>query len=370
MSRVASRRSAGVSARAFLRKQLLSSGFKPVLNALYYSGLYRLLARNWSGVGAIFTLHHVTPGAAESEFSPNGILHVTPEFLDGTLALVRDLGYDLVSLDELCRRLKAREFSRRFVCFTLDDGYLDNFEQALPIFEKHEAPFAVYVATSFPDGEALLWWEILEQVIADSDSLSIDLDDGRREFDTGTSARKQAAWNSIYAVMRTMPEDEQRDLARDLAERQGIDTRQQASRTSMSWDQLKTLAAHELATIGAHTVNHFSLRKLPEARVREEVSVSREILTQRLDTEIRHFSYPYGDPGSAGAREFGVVRELGFDSATTTRKAMLFPEHRDHLHALPRVSLNGNYQAHHFTRLFLSGAPFALSNRFNRLVVD
>ena len=41
---------------------------------------------------------------------------------------------------------------------------------------------------------------------------------------------------------------------------------------------------------------------------------------------------------------------------------MIFPGHVDRLTALPRVSLNGEYQALKYTELYLSGAPFTLWN--------
>lgn len=80
-----------------------------------------------------------------------------------------------------------------------------------------------------------------------------------------------------------------------------------------------------------------------------------------------HFSYPYGDPESAGTREFRIAEELGFKTAVTTRKGVIFPEHADHLTALPRVSLNGEYQSSVFTKLYMTGAPFAFWNKFRRV---
>jgi hypothetical protein len=61
---------------------------------------------------------------------------------------------------------------------------------------------------------------------------------------------------------------------------------------------------------------------------------------------------------------------LGFASAVTTRPGMIFPAHRDHLTALPRVSVNGNWQDGGYFEVLLSGAPFALWNRGRRLNVD
>ncbi len=46
---------------------------------------------------------------------------------------------------------------------------------------------------------------------------------------------------------------------------------------------------------------------------------------------------------------------------------MLFPPHKDHLTALPCVSLNGEYQDLSYAALCLSGAPFAIWNGFQRV---
>ena len=122
--------------------------------------LHRLLDRRWGGVGAIFTLHHVRPEPHRDAFAPNRILDITPQFLARTLERVRELGYDVVT-----DRLADGSSARRFVAFTLDDGYRDNLTHAAAVFERFDAPFTVYVTTAMPDGCALLWWEHLEDVV-------------------------------------------------------------------------------------------------------------------------------------------------------------------------------------------------------------
>jgi hypothetical protein len=51
----------------------------------------------------------------------------------------------------------------------------------------------------------------------------------------------------------------------------------------------------------------------------------------------------------------------------TTRPGMLFPESADHLTALPRVSLNGNYQDTRIFPVLTSGAATAMWNGFRRI---
>ena len=127
------------------------------------------------------------------------------------------------------------------------------------------------------------------------------------------------------------------------------------------------MAADPLVTIGAHTKGHFAISKLSDERAHEEMAGSANRIEQELGRRPIHFSFPYGDPGSAGPRDFALAREAGFKTAVTTRKGMLFGDHRRCLTALPRVSLNGEYQSLTYTALYLSGAPFALWNRFQHI---
>ncbi len=342
---------------------------KSAINSLNAAGVFKLLQPNWQGVGAIFTLHHVADQDIPKAFSPNGILNITPEYLEDTILLAREMGYDIVSLDEVHRRLQERDFDKRFVAFTLDDGYHDNYANALPVFERHEVPFTVYVATSMPDGTAILWWDLLEQIIDDNEDIRLDIPGVDPVLPTRCVADKYKAFDQIYRAIRSMEEKDQSSAVADMLEAYAVDPTEHCKAVAMSWSTLADIAEHELCSIEAHTLTHPALSKLGEEEFRYEVAGSRELLESRLGCEINHFAYPFGDPGSAAAREFRWMESLGFKTSTTTRKGVLFPEHADHFHALPRISLNGDYQSRHYTRIFLEGGPFAFSNRFKRLNV-
>src|SRR5262249_48614218 len=142
------------------------------LEALYLTGSHLALRPLFGGVGAILTLHHVRPPRPQA-FQPNRLLEVTPDFLEDIVVRLRRAGIDLVSLDEMHRRISERIFWRKFVCFTFDDGYRDNLQYAWPVMQRHRVPFAVYVATSFADRLGELWWLALEAVIAGHDRVSL-----------------------------------------------------------------------------------------------------------------------------------------------------------------------------------------------------
>src|ERR1700736_727769 len=124
----------------------------PLLNLAYGLGLYQVLGNFYSGVGVIFSLHRVVePG--RPTLHPGYIIHV--DVLDDLLASVQELGWEVVSIDQVHERLvtqnvqvRARsEGVRPFACFTCDDGYSDNLTVALPLFRKYRLPLCVYIAT-------------------------------------------------------------------------------------------------------------------------------------------------------------------------------------------------------------------------------
>ena len=153
----------------------------------------------------------------------------------------------------------------------------------------------------------------------------------------------------------------------DLAARAGIDGAAMVASLCMDWREIVELSRHPLATIGAYTISHKMLAKWPMGVARQEMLGSKQRIEEKLGAPVRHFAYPVGDPTSAGAREFALAAELGFASAATTRPGMIFPAHRGHLTALPRVSVNGNWQDGGYFEVLMSGAPFALWNRGRRV---
>jgi peptidoglycan/xylan/chitin deacetylase (PgdA/CDA1 family) len=337
------------------------------LETLYFSGAHHLARRFLSGVGTILTFHRVRPPLKDA-FQPNRLLEIAPAFLDELVARIKDSGIDIVSMDEVHRRLTEGGASNRFVALTFDDGYRDNLEFAYPILKRHAVPFMLYVPAAFAEGRGELWWVWLERAVAARDSIDVAIAGETRHFDCATPAAKDETFAAIYWALRGLgDEGELRRICRDLAIGAGLDADAVCRELCMGWDEIQKLAADPLVTIGNHTDTHPMLAKASEEAVRRELRIGSERIEARLGTRPRHVSYPVGDPGSAGRREFDIAAEFGFATGVTTRPGVLFPEHRQHLTALPRISVNGEFQRLRYLDVLLSGAPTALMNRFRRV---
>jgi len=348
-------------------KQFRNNVIRAGLGALYFSGAHYLLRPIFSGVGAIFMLHHVRP-RRDAEFQPNRHLEVAPEFLRAMLSHLRSRGVDIITLDEVHQRLIERNFSRRFACFTLDDGYRDNRDFALPVMREFEAPFTVFVTSDFAEGTGRLWWIALEMVIARAASIEASIGGVATRIDTSTPAAKQAAFDRLHGWLRGLPgeHDIQREITA-LCAQHGVDESSVCRDLCMSWDELKPFAEDSLVSIGAHSITHCNLAMQTEATAGHEMAVSRARIEDVLQRPIVHLAYPYGDKIAAGRREFTLARNAGFKTAVTTRPGMIFPESADHMTALPRVSLNGNYQDTRIFPVLTSGAATAMWNGFRRI---
>jgi peptidoglycan/xylan/chitin deacetylase (PgdA/CDA1 family) len=313
------------------------------------------------GLGAILMFHHVRPWRGNG-FAPNRGLEITPEFLDEAIRALRANGFDIVALDDLKARL-ASPGARRFAVLTLDDGYRDNLEHALPVFERHGAPFAIYVATGFADATARLWWIEIEEAVRALDEVPFE----GRVLPARDDAEKTAAFLDIYWNLRSGSEERLLAEAAALSARAGVDGAALTRSLCMGWSEIEGLSKHGLCSIGAHTVTHPRLAKLDDARARREMAESRATIEARLGKPVRHFAYPVGDPTSAGPRDFALAAEIGFDTAVTTRKGMLFSPHAGSALNLPRLSVNGDFQRRDYLDLLLTGAPFWIWNKGRRI---
>lgn len=288
----------------------------------------------YGGIGSIPVFHRIVAPRVGERVGFARHTETSVAELEATVALFVRRGYAFVSLDELCAAL-GKPRSRggpRLAALTFDDGYRDTQDIAYPLLTSLGVPFAIYVATSFPDRTHVPWWYLLEEHILARESLAIEHQGRAFTWRLDGTAARQAVFAGAAAVFAELAPCELRALAeRTFGEEQ---VERSIDSLFLTWDMIRAMAASGRVTIGAHTVDHVALPGLPEAEARAQVAGSKRRLEAQLGQTIRHFSYPFG---ALGPRERDLVRDAGFTSATTTCVANVFPEHANHLLTLPRV---------------------------------
>jgi peptidoglycan/xylan/chitin deacetylase (PgdA/CDA1 family) len=116
-------------------------------------------------------------------------------------------------------------------------------------------------------------------------------------------------------------------------------------------------------TIGAHTIGHYALAKLPSSRARAEMRNGARVLEAATGHTPRHFAFPYGSRKTAGQREYELAAELGFRTAVTTVPGVIKAADARTPTAWPRVTMDGYFQSLQYLDVCLSGAPYLVAGR-------
>jgi len=275
------------------------------LTALFmtYTKSYLLTKPVYAGLGHILTFHRVVPGNRGPRVG-NTEIEVTPEYLEWAINYFKKRNYHFITLDELYEVLKGRKLDNRFVIFTFDDGYIDNLTYAYPIFKKHNIPFTIYVTTNFPDRKAVLWWYLLEDLILKKEELHLEIGGKPYRFQMVSRHQKELAFDGIRSLLLRVDEKEFFNEIKKIFNTYGLDIYGKTEQLALSWQQIQQMSSDPLVTIAAHTVNHLALNKLPEAAVKQEVLASKEKLESYIDSEVAHFTYPYGSGREVGQESF------------------------------------------------------------------
>jgi peptidoglycan/xylan/chitin deacetylase (PgdA/CDA1 family) len=324
----------------------------------YFSGYARLKQRQTGGAGVILRFERVCPRRTQ-RFQPNQWREITPQFLDRTIHALKRWKFDLVPMDEVCRRAVTLPKPNRFASLTFDGGCKDVIASAYPVLSKHGVPFTIYLPTAYPDGLGEAWWLALEDMIAKESRISLVIDRKERRFSVQSTSEKYQTYEFLASWMRTLSPPDVSLAINDLCKRYSVDLVALSRGASMDWDDLEKLAADPLVTIGSATVNYPVLSNLKEADAQREIAMGKAVTEAAFHRPVRHFAYPFGDRESWRREHLVMAQEAGFASAVSAVPGIVETKGYTNLHALPRVAWDGRLRSLRMMRVILSGITFA-----------
>jgi peptidoglycan/xylan/chitin deacetylase (PgdA/CDA1 family) len=294
----------------------------------------------YRGRGHILMFHRIRPAANDGpRLFANAYLEVTPGFLQDTIDYFRRRRYAFIRIDDVTDYLRDDRSGRPFVVYTFDDGYRDNFEFGLPLFQRNAVPFCVNVATGFPDSTVRLWWNELERLVLDRDSLTLRIQDEERTFQTANDTERTAAFKAVSRWLKYAKSSSLDERVAEMLAPFGIDPLDQVRQLAASWDEIRSASGEPLVTLGSHTISHPVLAELSEAAALGEIAGGKQRLEAEVGRPVAHFAYPYGGPGEISDRDLSLVERAGFASATTTYSANVHTAHVGHPFSLPRIAV-------------------------------
>ena len=237
-----------------------------------------------------------------------------PGTLRQALAYLRKQRYDLISLQDLFKRLRDGEPLRRAISFTIDDGYFDHAQVAAPIFAAFDCPVTTFLATGFIDGKTWFWFDRLRMIFDTTPRTSLRARLGNEEivYVTDSARSRAAAMEDLAARCKEVAESDRADCVRELAPAAAVELPAAPPRkfAPLSWDDARR--AEKLGmTFGPHTVTHPILSTTPDAQSEFEIAESWSRLSAELSRPVPVFCYPNGRSKDFGGREITTIRRLG-----------------------------------------------------------
>jgi hypothetical protein len=159
----------------------------------------------------------------------------------------------------------------------------------------------------------------------------------------GSDQERREAFTKLVVTMKNIPTRRRLALLEAVREAGGISDLGPLASIMMSWDHVREMHRGGMC-FGAHTLSHPNLPNAAPDEAQREIVGSRDALADQIGAPVRHFSYPNGR-GSAHLTEAikQMVREAGFDSATTSLNGSVNPG--DDVFALRRIGIYNRHGA-------------------------
>lgn len=261
---------------------------------------------------------------------------------------------DFVPLNDLQTDLKPSPGKRWQVAITIDDGYQDVIDLALPVLKKHQIPVTWFIATRpVSDPQWLPWWDMsawlsrcpegkiqLNNKILNNQNLSDEFDadnfDLRDKFDLSVPAERQQLRNQLRFIAHHTGHQQAADVVSQIQQQLNI-----PANAFCRPEGLLTAQQNFDVSLAPHTHHHSNLSLLNADDQKKEIEMSRDHLQQWGIQPLNWLAYPFGKPSARTTETPALAESLGFHGAVTTE--IDYVRESSHRYQLPRISVDGRW---------------------------
>jgi peptidoglycan/xylan/chitin deacetylase (PgdA/CDA1 family) len=236
---------------------------------------------------------------------------ISPSCFETQVAFFRK-NYQTLSLSELAECIVRKEFPRKkALVITFDDGYADNYVHAYPIMREHSVPATMFLTTGHIGTGKLLWTDKVRYTVLHSRSRRLDLEE-LGSYSLGSDYRRLRVGKTINDKLKLLPNGRRNAIIEKLVAISRVEIPDELSdQLLLSWEKVAEMSRNGI-DVGAHSVTHPILTKMPLEQARTEILQSKKEIERRLGKAVRFFAYPNGDFNTQIAN---LVRESGFVGA-------------------------------------------------------
>jgi peptidoglycan/xylan/chitin deacetylase (PgdA/CDA1 family) len=269
-----------------------------------------------------------------------GVSGKTPAELRKTLEYLHRQGIRTVSLADLADPSSRSNDTSRQIAFTVDDGYADFMDVAMPVFEEFDCPVSVFISTGVIDGDHWYWWDRLWHVFGESrvTSFRVPFEGGELACSLKSTAIRDDFAGRLIERLKGVPEAARVELLDRLGTQLEVDQSGPPPDffRTLTWDEIRRCSKSGLVSFGPHSITHPALPMVSDEQARREIIGSWERLKTECPSGLPIFCYPFG---LFSDREIEIVRESNMVGAVTMQPRYAHRDPFADAHASSRYSV-------------------------------
>ncbi len=272
------------------------------------------------------------------------------KWFEGILKIVNRL-YNIVSYDEVEAYYYEDKKLKNACHITFDDGHISFYEKVYPLLKRYNIPVSIFVSPKIIKEKTNFWFQEIE-----------DYDENTLNQLVGERLKLNNPNIPLKAKLKHLQIDEIWEIIHAYQNQMDIYPKECLN---MSIQQIKEIQHSGLVHIGAHTMNHPILKNETQESLAYEIGNSIVELSDLLQTNIKSFAYPNGNPKyDFGEREMKVLQDNEVKLAFSTEiKPFTI---KDNPLSIPRSGFEGGSAPYIYLKLFLGSNWERLKILLNR----
>lgn len=209
------------------------------------------------------------------------------------LLLYVDKHYQVITIETL----STIKGSKPPLILSFDDGFLDFFENALPLLKKYGMPCNLNVVTNCLNNNFQIWTQrqnnLLQEIFIRKHNCVLDL--GSKQINIDNFHPKNIVEKNLELFRFLFSKDEN-FVAQFLNEAESKMPFKIPTTPMMSWDILKDALGKYDIELGSHSVSHITLSNIRDKeKLVAEINNSKTLIENHTGRKVNIFAFPNGN---------------------------------------------------------------------------
>ncbi len=221
--------------------------------------------------------------------------------------------FTIVALSELFEIYREKKMvQKKTIAITFDDGYLNNFTEALPILKKYQVPATFYIISeSLVKNDFIVWPDMIDliQVHATED---LTLSFGKFNKPHFQSYELKTSLSDFLKQAGEKRDDYLNEINSRYPYWQSAAKKYPEFTKLIDSEKISNYKNESLIEFGSHTHLHYNLEFLSDEKCLEELEKSKKIIEEKTGRPVISIAFP---DGSYNLNTLALCKKAGYKNA-------------------------------------------------------